>query len=465
VTTLLRMTSRQRAALDEALRTRDGDEAVAFALCGRSGGDRDVYVVRSVVEVPDRAYLERGPDRVRWRTDVLPPVLARAACEGLAVAKVHTHPTGSPDFSRLDDASDRSLAASVAAWVPDGPASILSAIVLPDATLRARIIGNDGSFAPIDGVDVIGDDLRFGRRAACDTGAAFGATFGAAFAQAFGTATFGLMRQLRVAVVGCSGTGSIVVEQLARNGVGTLVLIDPDVVEERNLNRILNATAADAEQRRLKVDVLGRAVEAFGMGTVVRTVAANLFTPAAVRAVAQADVLFGCVDTVDARHLLNQLASFYVLPLFDLGVKLEADGRGGVDQVCGSAHYVRPGGSSLLSRAVYTLDEVRAAALARTDPDHYAEQLRRGYIRGVVERHPAVISVNMLVASLAVNDLLARLHPYRIGGNGPFAIQRVSLTHDIYSHEGDGDACPVLGRNLGRGDVVLLLDQPELSEG
>ena len=70
----------------------------------------------------------------------------------------------------------------------------------------------------------------------------------------------------------------------------------------------------------------------------------------------------------------------------------------------------------------------------------------------------------MLLASLAVNDLLARLHPYRLGGNGPFAIQRVSLTHDIYSHEADGDACPVLGRNLGRGDVVPLLDQPELSE-
>lgn len=461
MTTLLRMTSEQRSALDEALRAGDGCEAVAFALCGRSRGDRDVYVVRSVVEVPDGAYLERGLDRVRWRTDVLPPVLGRAVREGLAVTKFHTHPTGSPVFSGLDDASDRSLAASVAAWVPDGPASILSAIVLPDGTLRARVVGDDGSSVPIDGVDVIGDDLHFDRRAACDTGAAFGA----AFTQAFGTATFGLMRQLRVAVVGCSGTGSIVVEQLARNGVGALVLIDPDVVEERNLNRILNATADDAERRRLKVDVLERAVEAMGMGTVVRTVAANLFTPASVRAVAQADVIFGCVDTVDARHLLNQLASFYLLPFFDLGVNLEADGLGGVDQVCGSAHYVRPGGSSLLSRAVYTLDEVRAAALARTDPEHYAEQLERGYIRGVVERHPAVISVNMLIASLAVNDLLARLHPYRLEGNGPFAVQRVSLTHDIYSHEGDGDACPVLGRNLGRGDVVPLLDQPELSEG
>jgi hypothetical protein len=167
---------------------------------------------------------------------------------------------------------------------------------------------------------------------------------------------------------------------------------------------------------------------------------------------------------VDARHLLSQIGSFYVLPYFDLGVKLEADGKGGVDQVCGSVHYLRPGGNSLLSRGVYTLDEVRAAGLLHRDPRYYSDQVKRGYIRGVVERRPAVISVNMLIAALAVNDLLARLHPYRVEGNQSYAVQRVSLSHDLFEHETDGDPCPVIGRNLGRGDIEPLLNQPELSE-
>ena len=47
---------------------------------------------------------------------------------------------------------------------------------------------------------------------------------------------------MSIAVVGCSGTGSPVIEQLARLGVGRLVLVDPDRVEEKNLNRIVNAT-------------------------------------------------------------------------------------------------------------------------------------------------------------------------------------------------------------------------------
>ena len=43
----------------------------------------------------------------------------------------------------------------------------------------------------------------------------------------------------RVAVVGCGGLGGYVIEQLARLGVGTLVVIDHDCFEEHNLNRQL----------------------------------------------------------------------------------------------------------------------------------------------------------------------------------------------------------------------------------
>ena len=38
-----------------------------------------------------------------------------------------------------------------------------------------------------------------------------------------------------------------------------------------NLNRILNATMADARRSRLKVDVAARAIRAMGLGTLVET--------------------------------------------------------------------------------------------------------------------------------------------------------------------------------------------------
>jgi molybdopterin/thiamine biosynthesis adenylyltransferase len=48
----------------------------------------------------------------------------------------------------------------------------------------------------------------------------------------------------RVAVIGCGGLGGYLVEQLARIGVGELVLVDPDVFEEHNLNRQLLSSPA-----------------------------------------------------------------------------------------------------------------------------------------------------------------------------------------------------------------------------
>ena len=171
------------------------------------------------------------------------------------------------------------------------------------------------------------------------------------------------------------------------------------------------------------------------------------------------------MDSVDGRHLLNKLATFYLLPYFDLGVKIEADGLGGVDQVAGTVHYLQPGGSSLLSRRVYTLEQVRAAGIYRTDPAAYRSQLNQGYIRGVPEDRPAVIQLNSLVASVAINELLARLHPYRIDPNGDYAVHRFSLSHGIYEHDGDGEACGLLARHVGRGDMEPLLEWAELSVG
>ena len=47
-----------------------------------------------------------------------------------------------------------------------------------------------------------------------------------------------------VGVVGCGGTGSHVALQLAHLGVGRLVLVDHDVVEQSNLSRLVGVGAA-----------------------------------------------------------------------------------------------------------------------------------------------------------------------------------------------------------------------------
>jgi len=269
---------------------------------------------------------------------------------------------------------------------------------------------------------------------------------------------------MSVAVIGCSGTGSPVIEQLARLGVGRLVLVDPDRVEEKNLNRILNASREDAYLRRPKVEVMARAIARMGFGTEVEIIPEDLATPKAVKAVAECDVVFGCMDGVEGRHLLNRLAAFYVLPYFDIGVKLEADGNGGIDEACGAVHYARPDGSTLQDRHVYSTEQLRAAGLKRTDPKAYREQVRAGYIHGINEDRPAVISINMQMASMAVNEFLARLHPYRLDGNEDFAVVRTSFVQGMGYCEHEEAASGLFFPHIGKGDVRPLLSMPNLSE-
>jgi hypothetical protein len=308
---------------------------------------------------------------------------------------------------------------------------------------------------------IIGNDLKFFFK---DKITEKIADFNIRTAQAFGESTTSLLKKLSIAVIGCSGTGSPTIEQLYRLGVGKIILVDPDKIEIKNLNRILNSKMADAIEKRFKVQTIRDAIVEAGLGTEVESYSFNLYDdPAIAKKVASCDILFGCMDSVDGRHLLNQIATFYLIPYFDLGVKLIADGFGGIDQIWGSVHYVQPGKSSLLTRMVYTSDDLNAASLFRQNPNQYAALKSEGYIKNVNVESPAVISVNMQISSLAVMEFLARLHRFRHDDNADSAVTRISLTDGYIQKGPDGATDIYLEKFVGRGDVKPFLNMPEFS--
>ncbi|MCW5696314.1 MAG: ThiF family adenylyltransferase [Bauldia sp.] len=461
----LSLSGDQHAHLKSFLFPGDGKEAVAILLCGRRDGDRrHRLLVREVHGIPYDICFERTPMRVTWPPDYIEPILERAAEGGLSVVKVHSHPSGYGGFSAVDDEGDARLLPMIRGWtesgVPHG-----SAVMLPDGQMFGRILEGDGALAPLSVISVAGDDLHFWY---ADAGSVAQPDFVASHAQAFDSGTIERIQRLSIAVIGCSGTGSPLIEQLVRLGVGEIVLVDPDRVERRNINRILNATLADADAGRFKVDVLGDASERIGLGTRVIRLARNLWDPDVIRSVAQCDIVFGCMDTIDGRFLLNTMATYYLLPYFDLGVRLDAvkdsAGRGRIREVCGTIHYLQPGRSSLISRELFTLYDVAAAGLRRRDPAAHRRQVEDGYIRGVAANRPAVISVNMLAASLAVNELLARLHPFREQANVRYASVVFSLASMELIPEPDEGIDDLLAGRVGHGDTQPMLGLVELTD-
>mgnify|MGYP000002811649 CR=1 FL=1 len=438
----------------------DGRESVAFALCSvASGPDCTRLLVREIISLPDSAYLGRGSDEVAWSTRPLIPLLGRIESEGLSLLKCHSHPGGLTVFSSLDDESDRGLLSACYQWSPSG---IHGSLVLSDLDAAARIVTESGQFLPVGVVNVVGDRLRSFRPSQLEE--AVSAPEQRRLVQAFGGGTYRALKGLRIAVVGASGIGSLVAEALQRTGVGELLIVDDDRVEVVNLNRILHATQGDASARVHKTRIVGRSALEMGLGTRVMEFPAKLQDPNVIQAIAGCDLIMGCVDNREARHLLCRIAAFYLLPYIDAGVAIRAEANGEIGSITAGIHYLQPG-QSFISRGVFDLEALRADSLQRNDPEHYAEQRKQGYVSGVEVERPAVMPLNMIAAGFSVMELLARIHGYREGleEDQRAADTLISVDMGFIRQQPDQNLCLGLSRYLGHGDTNPLLGMPALS--
>lgn len=144
----------------------------------------------------------------------------------------------------------------------------------------------------------------------------------------------------RIAVVGVSGGGSHVVQQLAHVGFQNLALFDPDEIEEVNLHRHVGATRDDVG--RVKVEVGERVVR--GLWPEADVLAARAKWQERVEDLRTVDLIFGCLDGVRSRLDLETTARRYLIPLIDIGLGM----RGEVEKLLvGQVATSMPGGPCL----------------------------------------------------------------------------------------------------------------------
>ncbi|OAH21854.1 thiamine biosynthesis protein ThiF [Methylorubrum populi] len=435
----------------------DGCEAAAILLCTKpSGAPRDRLLVREALPVPHDACACREPDRIVWPGAWIEKAVDAAEADDLALVLIHSHPGGLFAFSQADDDSDRRVIPGL--FHALGPRHG-SAIMTPDGAVRARLYGPDMRPRQVDLVSVAGDNLSF----FWDDDPRPRAT--PARPPAFTGAMTAELNRLTAAVIGVSGTGSIVAEQAARLGFGRVVMVDFDKVEPRNLNRILNATSRDASERALKVEMFADAIRSHRGDGVAVPIVASVATREAVLSAGAADVLFCCVDTLEARQIADLVASAFLIPLVDMGVVIPMRRAGAgvaIADVVGRVDFVQPGGSSLLDRGVYSPESLRAEYLRRAAPDAHRQELEAGYIKGAIEEAPAVITLNMRTAATAMNEFIARAYPFRLDANAGFARTQFSLAACEEEHLAEGGFPRSDQPQFGRGASEPLLGLPAL---
>lgn len=111
-----------------------------------------------------------------------------------------------------------------------------------------------------------------------------------------------------VAIVGCGATGAAAAALLARAGVGTLILVDRDFVEQSNLQRQVLFDEADAEAATPKAEAARRQISRFNSGIEVRAHVADLVPDNIHAVLANADLILDATDNFETRYLINDYA-------------------------------------------------------------------------------------------------------------------------------------------------------------
>jgi hypothetical protein len=450
----LSLTQAAHAQLLAHLFPGDRKEAAAVLVCTRVPEPRVRLLVKDLVLVPHQACRRRTENSLTWPGEFVEAAVNLAEPAGLSIILLHSHPTGYPDFSLVDDESDGDVIPCLQEAIA---ADHGSAVMLPDGRILARMYGANGEVTPVDLVSVAGQDLHFWWRDRIPYPALRPMAFTPDMSRELG--------RLTACVIGVSGTGSVTTEQVCRLGFGRVIGIDHDQVEERNLNRILNTTLTDAKGAKAKVHMFADRINQLRPVPFFTAIDADVMTRRAVLAASQADVIFCCVDKLRARMVADRLAATFLLPLIDVGVaiptRMTPDGLA-IAEVTGRVDYVYPGGSSLADRGVYTSASLHAEALAEADPAAHADQVRAGYIDGMPEQAPSVITLNMRASSECVMEFIARAYPFRQQSNSNFARTRFMLAEAFEEHEAESAfaAKPIL--LLGAGAVEPLLGLPVL---
>lgn len=117
----------------------------------------------------------------------------------------------------------------------------------------------------------------------------------------------------RVAVVGCGGLGGRCIDQLARIGVGSLVLIDQDRFEPSNLNR--QVLCRERDMGVLKAHRAAEYVGEIDGGITVEAHAVRLDADNASQLLAGCDCVVDALDSVAGRRVLAQVCREEGIPL------------------------------------------------------------------------------------------------------------------------------------------------------
>ena len=207
----------------------------------------------------------------------------------------------------------------------------------------------------------------------------------------------------KVAVVGVGGIGFCIIQQLSYLGTTQFMLLEDDLVDASNLNRLPGVFSEDIG--KAKVEVARRLIKSISPQASVISLG-NLCSQQSIEGLsAFPDVIFGCVDNDAARFVLTHVAAAYEKTFIDCATEIHTQEQS-ILEFGGRIVVARPGKFCLLCANQIDIE------IARQELESEQEKRFRrahGYGLGVAGKAPSVISFNTVIAGLAVTEFIMLL--------------------------------------------------------
>ncbi len=398
----------------------DNDEHAAVLIAGISKTPRGTrFLIREVIPaVFGRDYVPGSRGYRALTAQFVAEMANRCDNERLCYLPVHCHPGGGPvRFSSDDLASHERGYPAILEITQGGP--VVPLVFSRDAV--AGTVWTQTGRYPISHMTVVGPQVRYiTSDGARKLKSARSHKDYDRQTRLFGAAGQEILTGLKVGIIGLGGGGSLVNEWLSRLGIGHIVAVDFDKVDVTNLTRIVGATRWDARTwlvgssirflaklgRRWasdKTEVARRVAKLANPSVQFEAIVGSVVDEAVAESLRDVDFLFLATDSIQSRLVFNALVQQYLIPGMQIGAKVSADrATGEIKNIFTATRPVLPGrGQGCLEcNDLIPPDRLQLESLS------VEERHSQAYIDDAEVHEPSVITLNVLSAAQAVNDLM-----------------------------------------------------------
>lgn len=343
-----------------------------------------VAVINEYQSIPDDLYIETDEAAARINSEAIRIAYQKAYTDKVGLFHIHLHELTRefPFFSSIDERSIPEIVKSVQSYSDD---QIHGMIVLSQKSINAQLLlPMEKELCKPDQISIVGFNMIFSFPKVNLTSSSTNRYSRQSF---LGHKAEDLFSRLKLGIVGLSGGGSHIVQQVAHIGFKNYALSDPEKVDDdSNLNRIVGATLEDAKEMRYKFDVSSKVIKNLHPDSIIS--GGPKKWEELISDFKDCDIIVGGLDTILGRRDLEAFSRRYLTPYIDIGMGINQEHEGSI--MFGQVQVSIPGRACLRCNGFITEKNLEKEA------NNYGQKTMR----------PQVVWSNGVLASTAIGVLV-----------------------------------------------------------